>query len=187
MSPPSVGLVVMSDVFWGYIRTCFDVTCYLLLGWAFGMQIGGNVNYGMAVVVLLLSILSVLGFGLMSGAMFMLINAKGWNDPIKWTISTLQGLVCGVYFPISVLPGWLQKVSLCLPQTYAIDAARRVMLTQAAIRETVPIHSLLPTSPLIADVLVLVIFTVILIPLGWLIFKLGLVKARRDGGLSRWT
>jgi ABC-2 type transport system permease protein len=141
----------------------------------------------MALGVLVLSILSVLGFGYMSAAMFMLANAKGGNEPINWFISTLQGLVSGVYFPISVMPNWLQWISLCLPQTYGIDAARRLLLVGKSGDVTIPTQALLPFSPLVTDIMMLILFIVILLPLGLWVFKLGLNKAKVDGGLSRWS
>ena len=188
LSPSSVNLMVIGDLIWTYINTSLYVVCYLLLGWAFGMRIEmGFQLVGMALGVLVLSILSVLGFGYMSAAMFMLANAKGGNEPINWFISTLQGLVSGVYFPISVMPNWLQWISLCLPQTYGIDAARRLLLVGKSGDVTIPTQALLPFSPLVTDIMMLILFIVILLPLGLWVFKLGLNKAKVDGGLSRWS
>jgi len=39
-----------------------------------------------------------------------------------------QGLLCGVIWPVSSLPGWLGPVTKALPMTYAINALRGVML-----------------------------------------------------------
>ncbi len=39
-----------------------------------------------------------------------------------------QGLLGGVIWPVSSLPGWLGPVTKALPMTYAINALRGVML-----------------------------------------------------------
>lgn len=144
-------------------------------------------NLWLALLVFFLGVISVLGFGLISASMFMLINAKGWNDPVKWVIGTLQGLVCAVYFPITILPNWLQKLALCLPQTYAIDALRRLFLATSPRGVTLATQGWFSLAPLSADVLILCFLLLLLLPLGLLFFKLGLRKAKNDGCLSRWT
>ena len=116
--------------------------------------------------------------------MFMLINAKSWKDPVGWLVMVLQGLVTGAYFPVHQLPAALQAMAKCPPQTYAIDAARRLLLPET---ETAPLLTIGGLSPLASDFLVLALFLVALPTLGWLTFRAGLRKAQRDGGLSRWA
>ena len=37
------------------------------------------------------------------------------GDPLAWILGGMGTLIGGAYFPIDVLPGWLQKVSLLIP------------------------------------------------------------------------
>lgn len=190
LSPCSINLMITSGIVWGYIKTLLDMMIYLLLGSLFGMHLGMPTSLCLVLLVFILGIVSVLGFGLISASMFMLINAKGWNDPIKWIVSTLQGLVCGIYYPITILPDWLQKIGLCLPQTYAIDAVRRLFLGISPSTITLSPQewfSFTPLGALGADILILCLFLLFLLPMGFLSFKLGLKKAKSDGCLSRWT
>lgn len=110
--------------------------------------------------------------------MFMLINAKSWNDPVGWLAMVLQGLVTGAYFPVHQLPAVLHSMAKCLPQTYAIDAARRLLLPVTTVEPPVTVSGL---SPLQSG------FLVALPALGWLTFRAGLSEAQRDGSLSRWA
>lgn len=188
LSPCSINLMITSGTIWGYIKTLLDMIIYLLLGLLFGMHLGMPTSLYLVLLVFILGVVSVLGFGLISASMFMLINAKGWNDPVKWIVSTLQGLVCGIYYPITILPNWLQKIGLCLPQTYAIDAVRRLFLRISPSTITLsPQEWFSFTTPLGADILILCLFLLFLLPLGFFSFKLGLRKAKSDGCLSRWT
>ncbi len=185
LSPCPVGLSVLSQVGWSYARTLLNVLILAAVGWAFGAHVQTTgVNGLLTLLALLLAAVAVLGFGLMSAAMFMLINAKGWNDPISWIVGILQGLVTGVYFPITLLPGWLHALAMLLPQTYAIDAARRLLLANAGSPPLLEIGSL---SAVQADPIALACAALILPALGAALFAAGLAKARNDGGLSRWT
>ena len=112
------------------------------------------------------------------------INAKGWNDPISWIVGILQGLVTGVYFPITLLPGWLHALAMLLPQTYALDAARRLLLPATQAQALLRLGGL---PALQSDLIALACAALILPALGAALFAAGLAKARNDGGLSRWT
>lgn len=185
LSPCPVWSLLVADSLWFYVRAMINAVILGAVGWAFGARLdAGPSEIITAAGALLLAAVAVLGFGLMSAAMFMLINAKGFNDPIGWLIGVLQGLVTGAYFPIAELPVWLQVMAKCLPQTYAIDAARRLLLPETTTGALVRIGGL---SPLQSDFLVLALFLVVLPALGWLMFRAGLRKAQRDGGLSRWA
>lgn len=113
----------------------------------------------------------------------MLVNAERHHDPISWLVGVLQGLVTGVYFPIALLPATLATAALLLPQTYAVDAAHRLLLP-AANTPRLPILAFLPLVQ--ADLAVLLVLALLLPVAGLRLFVVGLNKARRDGGLSRW-
>ncbi len=184
LSPCPVWLSVLAQVGWSYVRAGLNVVLLVAIGAAFDARVEASTgDMLLALLVLALAALGVLGFGLMSAAMFMLINAKGWNDPIAWLVSVLQGLVTGVYFPIALLPGWLHTLALWLPQTYALDAARRLLLHTSGS----PLLGAGTLQPLQADLIVLFVFALLLPLLGASLFAAGLTKAKQDGGLSRWT
>lgn len=51
-------------------------------------------------------------------------------ESIVWTLMFgLMPLVC-VYYPVSVLPGWLQPVAWCLPPTYVFEGMRALLFDQ---------------------------------------------------------
>jgi ABC-2 type transport system permease protein len=185
LSPCPVSLVVLADVGWAQVRALLNALILVLVGWGFGARISvGGPEAALALVALVLGALGTLGFGLMSGAMFMLLNAKGWNDPVAWLVGILQGLVAGAYFPVTLLPGPLHAVALLLPQTYAIDAARRLLLPGASLPPLVGTGGL---SPVASDLAALSVLSAVVLAAGTVLFRAGLEKARRDGGLSRWV
>ncbi len=185
LSPCPVWSLLIADSTWFYVRAAINALILGSVGWAFGARLeAGFQDVAIATAALAMAAVAVLGIGLMSAAMFMLINAKGGNDPISWLVGILQGLVTGAYFPVSELPGWLQAMAKCLPQTYAIDAARRLLLDND---EAVPLATFGTLSPVATDFVVLGGFVVALPVAGAWLFRLGLRKAQVDGGLSRWA
>jgi ABC-2 type transport system permease protein len=185
LSPCPVSLVVIADVGWAYVRAAIKATILAVVGLLFGARVSaGAPDLLLTFLVLALATVAVLGFGLMSAAMFMLINAKGWNDPVAWFVGVLQGLVTGAYFPVSVLPGPLHVLAMVLPQTYTIDAARRLLLPGTHLS---PLIRQEVMSPIQFDLIVLLASALVLQLLGWLLFGIGLRKAQADGGLSRWA
>ena len=85
-----------------------------------------------------------------------------------------QGLmlvVSGVYYDVSVLPGWMQWISKISPATYALRGCRNSI-----------IHG---TGLVWADVWPLLIIAVLATPIGLAIFKVGERYAKRNGKLKR--
>lgn len=178
LSPCPITWALIADVCWAYIRALLDAIVFALLGWSFGAHLNGTLNnFILAILLLGIACVGVTGIGLMSAATFSLLNAKGWSDPVSWLVGILQGLVTGVYFPTSILPNWLQKISMVLPQTYVIDSARHLLDHQRYSNGITLTH----------DCVMLIFLSAIYLLFGGFLFSLGLLKSRKDGSLSRWT
>ena len=91
---------------------------------------------------------------------------------VNWLIDTIFGLLGGVYFPITVLPAWLQKISAFLPVTYAIRSLEMAVYQGTSLQD------------LSAPVTKLLVFAACLLPLGILSFRWALQKARKEGSLG---
>jgi ABC-2 type transport system permease protein len=70
---------------------------------------------------LALYLLVMCGIGLASAGVIM-VSKEG--EPISWAVSGATGLLGGVYFPVDMLPGWLQAGARVLPTTHALAVAR---------------------------------------------------------------
>ena len=51
-------------------------------------------------------------------------------ESLAWTVMFLIMPVICVYYPVSVLPGWLQWVAWALPPTYVFEGMRALILDQ---------------------------------------------------------
>ena len=96
------------------------------------------------------------------------------GDPITAVFGGLANLIGGVYYPIEILPNWLQFFARLLPITYALRAMRLSLLNGAGWAELAP------------DLLALLLFCVLLFPLSLLIFRYAVEQARADGSLAQY-
>jgi ABC-2 type transport system permease protein len=96
------------------------------------------------------------------------------GNPMNMVLNTASNLLGGVYYPITVLPSWLQPLSYLLPTTYSLRAMRLAVLQGYSLRALAP------------DLLILTLFPVVLFPLGLAAFQLALRKAKLDGSLTQF-
>jgi ABC-2 type transport system permease protein len=135
---------------------------------AFGADLGrANLLGGAVIVLLTLPAYSVLG--LLSAAIIMVVK-KG--DPINWAFAHISAMVAGAYFPIELLPVWLQYVAKALPMTHAYRAMRLTLLSGRSLSEVR------------LEIIVLAGFCVVGLPLAIHICNRAIVKAKCDGTLG---
>jgi ABC-2 type transport system permease protein len=85
----------------------------------------GRINIAATLLVSALSILIFVAFGVLSAATILWLK-KG--DPITWILGGMGTILGGAYFPVSVMPPWVQKISMLIPITYSLDALRLTIL-----------------------------------------------------------
>lgn len=171
MTPTPVSLIILGSAVWSYTFTTFRVFIYLIVGALFlGLNLGGA-NYAAALVSLLLSIIAFASIGVIAASVIMVIKS---GDPITALFSNLANLIGGVFYPVEILPPWLQALANALPITYALRAMRLALLADASWAEVAP------------DMLALVAFCVALLPLSLLIFRYAVEHARLDGSLAHY-
>ena len=86
----------------------------------FGVDFG-SANLVAIAVIGLLTCLSLAGMGLAIGSFGLYLRTSAI---IASLFSYIGLLICGVNFPVSYLPGWLQIFSHAMPLTYAVEATR---------------------------------------------------------------
>jgi len=79
------------------------------------------------VVVLGLGGIVFLGVALAGAALIMARHSMNLNEGLTGTFY----LLCGAVFPIEVLPGWAERLSLVLPFTYWLELIRRILTGRA--------------------------------------------------------
>ncbi|MCF6148020.1 MAG: ABC transporter permease [Candidatus Kuenenia sp.] len=163
--------IIISSSLYSFVFTSIKVALYLLLGvFLFGLDIG-NANLLAAFLIFLLTIIAFSSLGILS-ASFVMVLKKG--DPISWVISSTFGVLGGVYYPISILPGWLQKASYFLPVTHALEGMRLALLKGYSF------------GALSQNIIVLIVFSIIMLPGSVCAFGYAVRKAKIDGTLTQY-
>jgi ABC-2 type transport system permease protein len=130
-----------------------------------------NPNFAGAALVLLVASVSFIGIGMMTAVLPLISPEKGTQ--LGFIAQGLLLVVSGVYYPVSVLPDWMQWLSVISPATYALEGIRAAVLDGAGVGD------------LTGDLWPLALIGVVSIPLGLGIFKRGEVFAKRHGRLKR--
>lgn len=109
-----------------FIVTTAAVIVLLVVGRLFlGVSLAA-VDWGLFAVVFPLGILTSVGFGFMLAGVMLLAARHG--EAYAESIAGALYLLCGVVFPLDVLPAWLQVVGKAIPFTYWIEGLRRALL-----------------------------------------------------------
>lgn len=96
----------------------------LMLTVVFGIPIGlGGLLAGLLVIAVSIPALFSLG-ALMAVLTLRFRDAEGLTEALRGAL----GILCGVTFPIAVLPGWIQPVSESLPPTEILELLRGAVL-----------------------------------------------------------
>lgn len=188
-SPLPVTLAVFGEVVSALIRSSLVFAAYAGVAFLFGVRLLLTpASILLTVTYVIVALFGMMGLGLISGAMFSLINAKGQTEPFLWFIRSTSNIVAGVTIPVALLPVVLQYLSLGLPQMYALDGIRRVLLKTATGEPSLMVHAWLPNlEPMVVNSLVLVGLSVFWLLVGLKVFVMGMRKAQEDGNLARWS
>jgi ABC-2 type transport system permease protein len=140
----------------------------------------GAVVFGMHIAfpdVLLALPAGVLGalafapFGLLTVAAVLVVKQAVAGVSI---LITLMSIFAGVYFPIALLPDWIEWVSKVQPFTPAVDLLRH-LITSAPT-----------TDPPLLDVAKLVLWAVVLLPASLWVLSVGIRYSRRRGTIIEY-
>lgn len=171
MSPASrathlIGTSVYA-VIYGLIRS---VVMFVVISLFFDLEVAGA-NYPAALVVLAICSISLVGFGMCAAVMPLLSPEKGQQVTMIFGSTLL--LISGVYYPVDVLPGWMQALAKVSPVTYALEGVRAALLDGASL------------GSLWGSIWPLLVMGAICVPLGLWVFRVGERYAKRTGRLKR--
>ncbi|ALG67524.1 ABC transporter permease [Beggiatoa leptomitoformis] len=157
---------IVYDLLWATVR----VGVYLGLAvWVFHLSLHANL---IAVSLLLfLTLITFSSLGIFTASIVILLK-KG--EAISSLFVSLSRLLCGLYYPISVLPDSLQTLAGLFPVTYALEGLRLALLQGYSLSMLTPI-----LTPLF-------LFALCLLPTSLFAFHHAIQRAKRDGTLTQY-
>lgn len=129
-------------------------------------------NFFGAMALLVVGSLSFVGMGIFAAVLPLLFPERGAQ--MTNVIKAMILLVSGVYFPIAVLPGWMQTISQISPAYYVLAGMREALLENASVVSLAQVY-----------ILPLLIIGAIAVPFGLWVFVTAEQYAKRTGRLKR--
>lgn len=135
----------------------------------FGVRFQGSL--GLSILVLLAAIPAIYGLGFAFASI--VITAREAHAFV-FLVRGIVMIFCGITFPVTMLPAWMQAVTYWLPQTYVIHAMRLAALSPVSFSDLLP------------DLLPLLLFGVFWLTVGYLMFALMERRARQTGAIGQY-
>jgi lipooligosaccharide transport system permease protein len=125
-APLTLDDVMLGELVWTISKSALSGLAMLLIIWAMQLQSSFALSLWAIPVIFLM--------GFCFTGMALVVNAVSPNYDFFMYYFTLavtpMVLLCGVFYPVEQLPGFLQQVSAILPLSHAIDMVRPLMFGQ---------------------------------------------------------
>jgi ABC-2 type transport system permease protein len=128
-----------------------------------------HANFGAALALLAVASVSFIGVGMMTSVLPLISPEKGAQ--LGFVAQGMMLVVSGVYYPVSVMPHWMQLIAKLSPATYAIRGDRASIVGGAALQW--------------GNVWPLLLIAAVAMPLGLAVFRSGERYAKKHGKLKR--
>ncbi len=155
------------SIVYGVIRA---VLLFGVVALFFNLQLG-NADFPAALLVLVVASIPFIGIGMMTAVLPLISPEKGTQ--LGFIAQGLLLVVSGVYYPVTVLPEWMQWLAKISPATYALDGMRDAIVRGDGV------------GAMGDELWPLVVIGAVSIPLGLEVFRRGERYAKRHGKLKR--
>jgi ABC-2 type transport system permease protein len=119
-------------VIYGLIHTAILLVVLALF---FSLDLG-RANVGAAAIFMVVGSTSFIGIGMLAAILPMMSVERG--SQMVFVLQSCLLLISGVYYPTTILPGWMQLISRVSPATYVLDAVRRALIDGASVKDLLP-------------------------------------------------
>ena len=114
-----LGGMALFAVLYGVLRTAL---LFAVVALFFGLHFR-QADFGAALLLLAVASVSFAGLGMVTAVLPLISPEKGAS--LGFIAQGLLLVVSGVYYPVSVMPHWMQWISKISPATYALHGIRR--------------------------------------------------------------
>ncbi|MGQ0641624.1 MAG: ABC transporter permease [Gemmatimonadaceae bacterium] len=169
-TPTGSGAVAVGLSGYAILRNTLRGTILVLAGAVLGINLVWT-RVPEAFLIVVLIVLAHFGIGLIAAA---LVVAFRTHAAIPQTMLLVSALLGGVYYPTTVIPSWIEKVSDAVPLAYGLRALRHTLLDGQSIQMVLD------------DVGILLTFAAVLLAIGAMAYRASLHYARKAGSLSQY-
>ena len=169
LTPTSLTAMALGKTLWDLTRVVIRVAVLLLLGSLLFHADFSKANWLALILAGTLTAGIFLGIGMITAGLSLL-----WREsaPFETLFHGISQFLAGVYFPVEIIPSWLQTASHLLPLTHSLRLIRRTLIEGISL------------SAVGKELAILSGFFLVCLPLGFLFFRWALTEARRQGSLG---
>lgn len=168
-TPTSIGTLAIGSTVWSFMFALVQIICYIAVGAAFGLRLNHIDPLALSTFIVL-AVAATVPLGILSTAMVIVFKQ---GAPVKFVLQNMASIFAGVFFPIALLPGWMQHISWLLPMTHVLSGVRGAF-TGATLGRLAP------------DALWLAFVALLLFPIALMTFRGAVARAAFDGTLSHY-
>jgi ABC-2 type transport system permease protein len=154
-------------VLYGLVRA---IILFVVVAFFFDLTLP-NADYVAAFVVLVAGSLAFIGIGVMTAVLPLISPEKGAQ--LGFVAQGMLLVVSGVYYPVDVLPRWMEWLSVISPATYVLDGIRGAILDGEGL------------STMWDEIWPLLLIGAVAAPVGLWVFRRGEMYAKKHGKLKR--
>ena len=165
--PVHLGGMGVFAIAYGIVRAVF---LFLVVAFFFDLEMP-QADFLAAFVVLVAGSLAFIGIGIMTAVLPLISPEKGAQ--LGFVAQGMLLVVSGVYYPVEVLPTWMEWISVISPATYVLDGIREAILDGAGL------------STMWDEIWPLLLIGVVAAPVGLWVFRRGEIYAKKNGKLKR--
>lgn len=170
LGPSRLVTLLTSSTLWLHASAGLGALAYLVLGVLLGVDLSG-MDVPAALVGLLVMIAGFTGMGFLAGATVLVIKR---GNPVGWALRGASVVLGGTFYPVDVLPPFMQVLGTLLPITHGLTVMRGAMLEGLGIMD------------LAGSLAALVIVSAFWLAVGLVAFEAAIRHARTDGSLAQY-
>jgi len=170
-SPSSLTSLVLGAGLWPLIVAGVSMLLYLIVArWAFGADLT-KANLLSAAMIIAVAVPTALAVSILGAAVVLVFR---FPDPITGVFTGVSAVVGGIFYPTTVLPPALQRLAEFLPWTHALRGIRLAVLQGYGL------------GALQKELVVLVGFAAVLVPVSIAVFRRALHYAKTSGTIHTY-
>jgi ABC-2 type transport system permease protein len=126
VAPVSAAELLLATCIVGMLRALVSAGILTLLAWA--LYSFNLFSIGMALVPFFFALI-LFGWAMGTFTMALVLRFGQAAEALIWGIPFLIQPISAVFYPVRVLPGWLQEVAKALPSTHVFEGMRQALAT----------------------------------------------------------
>jgi len=171
LTPVNPFLILLGEEIFNLLISTLQLSMALLFGsWIFG-ALGDLLSLRLAysIGLLVLGIIPMYGLSMALGGLIIRIKEAG---SIIGILQMLMGFLMGIFYPLTLLPGWVRILSILFPLTIVNNDVRAILLSTGFI------------FSLPADVLLLVLYMFIYPLIGFRVYEKVMISLKKGEGVG---